>query len=174
MPKTGFYDLSRHHGWATETLLTFCESQDAATLDTPVPGTYGPILDTLRHLVDSDASYIRRITNVWPDHPWKDDFEVDLATLRERSRILGDVLIEFLDGEWDVDAIQEAYGPDDTVFEIPAGVFVTQIFHHANEHRAHVCSAFGALGIEPPDVSAWEYSVASERARLIVEPSSSE
>ena len=52
MPKTGFYDLSRHHRWANETLLTFCESQDAATLETPVPGTYGTILDTLRHLVD--------------------------------------------------------------------------------------------------------------------------
>lgn len=167
MPKNGFYDLSRHHQWATETLLEFCQSQDDAMLQSQVPGTYGTILDTLRHLVDSDASYIRRITGAWPDHPWKDDFEVDLATLCERSRILGDVLIEFLDDGWDVDAIHKAYGPDDTVFEIPAGVFVTQIFHHANEHRAHVCTAFGALGIEPPDVSAWGYSLATNRAHQI-------
>jgi uncharacterized damage-inducible protein DinB len=171
MPNNGFYDLSRHHQWATETLLAFCQSQDAAVLQTLVPGTYGNILDTLRHLVDSDASYIRRITGAWPDHPWKDDFEVDLTTLRERSRILGDVLIEFLDGDWDVDAPNEGYGNDGAVFEIPAGVFVTQIFHHANEHRAHVCTALGSLGIEPPDISAWEYSVVSKRARLVVDPS---
>lgn len=171
MPRNGFYDLSRHHQWATDTLLAFCQSQDEAILLTLVPGTYGSILDTLRHLVDSDASYIRRFTGAWPDHPWKDDFEVDLATLRERSRILGDVLIAFLDGDWDVDATYKAYGDEGEIFEVPAGVFVTQTFHHANEHRAHVCTALGALGIEPPEVSAWEYSVMQERSRLIVEPS---
>jgi hypothetical protein len=48
---------------------------------------------------------------------------------------------------------------------------LTQTFHHANEHRAHVCSALGALGIEPPDVSAWGYADASHRARLITGPS---
>lgn len=170
MPINGFYDLSRHHKWATDSLLEFCQSQDEATLLALVPGTYGSIIDTLRHLVDSDASYIRRITGVWPDHPWKDDFAVDLPTLRERSEILGDVLIAFLDGDWDVDAIHLAYGDDDDVFEVPAGVFVTQIFHHANEHRAHVCTALGALGIEPPEISAWSYSLAIDRSRTIVPP----
>jgi uncharacterized damage-inducible protein DinB len=171
MPRNGFYDLSRHHQWATDALLACCQSQDDATVLALVPGTYGSILDTLRHLVDSDASYIRRVTGAWPDHPWKDDLEVDLETLRERSRILGGVLIEFLDGDWDVDAIHKAYGDGGDVFEVPAGVFVTQIFHHANEHRAHVCTALGVLGIEPPDVSTWGYSVALGRSRLIVEPS---
>lgn len=170
MPINGFYDLSRHHQWANDTLLAFCQSQDDATLLALVPGTYGSIIDTLRHLVDSDASYINRVTGVWEDHPWKDDHEVDIATLRERSGILGDVLIEFLDGEWDVDAIHLAYG-DGEAFEVPAGVFVTQIFHHANEHRAHVCTALGTLGIEPPDISAWGYSLAVDRSRTVVPPS---
>lgn len=165
MTRTGFYDLSRHHRWATDTLLAFCELQEESVLQSQVPGTYGGIIDTLRHLVDSDASYIRRVTGAWPDHPWKDDALVDLATLRQRSRILGDVLIEFLDGTWAVDDISLAYGEGDSVFEVPAGVFVTQIFHHANEHRAHVCSALGAQGIEPPDVSAWAYSLETERSR---------
>ena len=165
MPRTGFYDLSRHHLWATDTLLAFCQSLEEAVLHSHVPGTYGSILDTLRHLVDSNASYIRRLTGAWPDHPWKDDVNVDLATLRQRSRILGDVLIEFLDGNWTVDEICLAYGDGESVFEVPSGVFVTQIFHHANEHRAHVCSALGAQGIEPPEVSAWAHSLETERSR---------
>lgn len=167
MAKSGFYDLANHHLWATETLLTFCQELDEATMRSVVPGTFGNLIDTLRHLVDSDASYIRRLTGAWPDHPWKNDAEVSLDILLERARILGTVLSEFLSDDWDVDKIGLAYGDDGAVFEIPAGVFVTQIFHHANEHRAHVCTALGALGIEPPDVSAWGYADASGRSRLM-------
>jgi uncharacterized damage-inducible protein DinB len=170
MTKNGFYDLANHHHWATETLLNYCRSLDEATLLAIVPGTYGSILDTLRHQIDSDASYIRRLTGEWPDHPWKDDAEVSLDVLLERNRVLGAVLSDFLRGDWDVDKIGLGYGDDGAVFEIPAGVFVTQIFHHANEHRAHVCSALGALGIEPPDVSAWGYSIDTQRARVVDDP----
>ncbi len=167
MTHTGFHDLSRHHRWATEALLDFCAGLDEATLLAVVPGTYGSILETLRHLVDSDVSYIYRLTGAWPDHPWRDDTEVDIATLSERTLLADAALIEFLDGEWNVDTIGMGYGNDGAVFEIPAGVFLTQIFHHANEHRAQVCSALGALGIEPPDVSAWGYSDATARSRQI-------
>ena len=167
MPQSTFHDLSRHHVWATDSLLAYCESLDDATMQATVPGTYGSILQTLQHLVDSDGSYIARITNAWPEgHPWSDDQDVDLATLRERAAILGKILIEFLDGEWDVDKVYLAYGGDD-VFEVPAGVFVTQIFHHANEHRAHVCTALGALGIAPPEVSAWEYAIQMDRCKIV-------
>ncbi len=167
MASTGFYDLARHHLWATETLLDFCATLEDATLLAVVSGTYGSIIDTLRHLVDSDASYIYRLTGAWPDHPWRDDIEVDIPTLKQRTRLVDAALIDFLDQDWDVDAIGLAYGDGGARFEIPAGVFLTQIFHHANEHRAHVCSALGALGIEPPEVSAWAYSLESGRSHQI-------
>jgi uncharacterized damage-inducible protein DinB len=167
MTRNGFLDLSRHHLWATETLLDFCGTLDNSTLLSVVPGTYGGILDTLRHLVDLDVYYVARLTGAWPEHPWRDDVEVDIPTLKERTRIADSKLIEFLDGDWDVNAIGLAYGDNGATFEIPAGVFLTQIFHHANEHRAHICSTLGALGIEPPEMSAWAYSMESERARQI-------
>lgn len=165
MAHTGFHDLSRHHLWATETLLDFCATLEEATLLSVVPGTFGSIIDTLRHLVDADVSYIYRFTGAWPDHPWRDDSLVDIATLKKRTRLADTALIEFLDGAWDVDAIGVGHGDGGARFEIPAGVFLTQIFHHANEHRAHVCSALGTLGIEPPDVSAWAYSLEASRSR---------
>jgi len=165
MTRSGFHDLSRHHLWATETLLEFCSKLDEATLLAIVPGTYGSVIGTLRHLVDSDVSYIARLTGAWPDHPWRDDTEVDIPTLKERTRLAGTALIEFLDGDWDVDSIGIGYGDGGARFEIPAGVFLTQVFHHANEHRAHVCTALGSLDIEPPETSAWAYSMETERAR---------
>ena len=54
-------------------------------------------------------------------------------------------------------------GDDDTVFSVPAGIFITQALHHANEHRAHICTILGARGLEAPDVSGWGYAVATGR-----------
>lgn len=167
MANNGFFDLARHHRWATARLLRFCRELDQTTLEVEMPGTYGSILETLRHMVASDISYIFRLTGTWTGHPWRDDPNVSLDVLIERSRVADSDLIDFLSGAWDTDAIVLGYGDNQAVFEIPAGVFVTQIFHHANEHRTHVTSALGALGIHPPDLSAWEYSMENGRSRQI-------
>ncbi len=42
-------------------------------------------------------------------------------------------------------------------------MFLAQAFHHASEHRAQICTILGALGHEPPDVSAWGYALATGR-----------
>ena len=82
-------DLLQHHRWATAQLLTYCQGLDDATLHATVPGTYGTIIETLQHLVDSEGSYVRRLTKV-ADHPWKGDRAVGLETLAERNAILAE------------------------------------------------------------------------------------
>ena len=161
-----FHDLVRHNAWATMQLLAYCRDLDQATVNETVPGTFGSIIETLQHLVDSEASYIRRLTGAWPDHPWKGDRAVGFDVLAERTTILAATLEPFLAGEWDSEALGEAYGDQGEVFAIRAGVFLTQALHHANEHRAHICTILGALGHEPPDVSAWGYAEATGRAML--------
>lgn len=49
---------------------------------------------------------------------------------------------------------------------MPAGIFITQALHHANEHRAHLCTILGALGQEPPDVSGWGYALDTWRMKV--------
>ena len=162
----GLRDLVRHNAWATNELLAYCRGLDEATLDETVPGTYGSIIETLQHLVDSEASYIRRLTGAWPDHPWKGDRAVGLEVLAERATILAATLEQYLAGEWDSETLGEAYGDEGEVLAVRAGIFLTQALHHANEHRAHVCTILGALGHEPPDVSAWGYADATGRMTL--------
>jgi uncharacterized damage-inducible protein DinB len=158
----GWRDLAGHHGWATTRLLSYCEDLDETTLTVTAPGTYGTIIDTLRHLVDAEMSYVYRLTGAWPERPWTEDEAVGLDVLQERAALLAATLAQFLAGEWDDDRLGEAYG-DGEVFAVHAGVFLTQIIHHANEHRAHVCSILGALGHEPPEVSAWAYALDTGR-----------
>ena len=58
----------------------------------------------------------------------------------------------------------EARGREPARYTTPVGVILTQVFHHANEHRAHICTILGALGYDVPDVSAWGYGFASGRS----------
>jgi len=166
----GLHDLAGHNTWATAQVLAFCRGLDGSTLEVTVPGTYGTIIATLRHLVDSEASYLYRLTGAWPSRPWRGDDAVGLDALAERAAVLADTLERFLAGDWDSERLGEGSGDRGEVFAIPAGLFLAQALHHANEHRAHVCTILGALGHEPPDVSAWGYALATGRMTLKSSP----
>ena len=159
----GWHDVAGHHTWATDQLLAYCRGLDEATLEATAPGTYGTIIETLRHIVNSEMSYVFRLTGAWTERPWQYDEAVGLDVLAERAALLATTLERFLAGEWDDERLGEARGDEGEVFAVRAGVFLAQALHHANEHRAHVCTILGALGHEPPDVSAWGYALATGR-----------
>ena len=51
-------DAFDHHVWATLRLTDACTELSSAQLETAAPGTYGSILETMRHLVGADSSYL--------------------------------------------------------------------------------------------------------------------
>ena len=67
MPPSLLADAFRHHIWATIRLLDTCAALDEAQLATGVPGTYGSIIDTLRHLVDGDVFYLNVLRGGEPE-----------------------------------------------------------------------------------------------------------
>ncbi len=166
----GLHDLAHHNGWATAQVLAFCQGLDKPTLETTVPGTFGTIIETLRHIIDAEASYLFRLTGAWPTHPWCGDDAVGLDVLAERAAVLATTFEQFLAGDWDSERLGEARGDDGEVFTVRAGIFLTQALHHANEHRAHVCTILGAMGYDPPGVSAWDYAFATGRSTLKTMP----
>ncbi len=162
----GLHDLARHNAWATRQLVEYCRGLDEETLNATVPGTYGTIIETLRHIIDAEMGYLYRLTGAWSEYPWPRDETVGLDVLSERAAVLATVWEQFLAGEVDTERLGEARGDEGEVYAVPAGVFITQALHHANEHRAHVCTILGALGYEPPEVSGWEYANTSGRMTL--------
>jgi uncharacterized damage-inducible protein DinB len=165
-------DLARHNAWATAQVLAYCRGLDEPTLNATVPGTYGTIIETLRHIVASEASYIYRLAGYQPGLLWREDRTVGLDVLAERVAALGSALEQFLATDWDDERPGEARGDEGEVFAVPAAIFLTQAIHHANEHRAHICTILGALGHEPPEPSGWEYAIATGRMTPKTPPSS--
>ncbi len=58
MSSLSLADAFGHHVWATIRVLDVCATLDDAQLATNVPGTYGSIISTLRHLVGGDVFYL--------------------------------------------------------------------------------------------------------------------
>ena len=85
-------DAFGHHVWATVTLIDACLELDPGQLETAVPGTFGSILETLRHTVGADPSYLCVLTG--GALPEIDEASMDLPALRdghgrERARLGG-------------------------------------------------------------------------------------
>jgi hypothetical protein len=78
MPPSILADAFGHHVWATIRVLDACASLDDAQLATAVPGTYGSIIDTLRHTVGADLY----ATSCAPAPEPFDEPASDIPTLR--------------------------------------------------------------------------------------------
>jgi uncharacterized damage-inducible protein DinB len=164
--------LYRHKTWATLRLIEYCKGLGNEHLDATIPGTYGTIRNTLRHLVDADEGYFSILTR--ERFPTKDaaatferpdplpDGRVSLDELAERIRRLGP--------RW------EALAEDDDLpgrevtttdgWRVPASVPMAQAIHHADDHRSHIMSILGARGLDVPEpngLDMWGYAEANDQ-----------
>ena len=87
-------DAFGHHVWASVQLLDACLALDPEQLATGVPGTYGSILDTARHLVGADASYLFVLSG--ERTPPIDEDHMDLHELRAQIEGHGAVWSQIL------------------------------------------------------------------------------
>jgi uncharacterized damage-inducible protein DinB len=146
-------ELYRHKTWATLRLIEHCQGLDDEHLDATIPGTYGTIRDTLRHLVRSEEGYFWTLTRERLSEPLPDG-PVPMDELAERIRRLGP--------RWEILA-QDADLPAREVttrdgWRVPGAVPMAQAIHHADDHRSHVLSILGAGGLEVPDLDVWSYA----------------
>jgi uncharacterized damage-inducible protein DinB len=155
-------DPIRHNTWATGSLIQFCRDQDLTPeqlTDVTGVGTYGGILATLDHIVRCDGSYLRRVV----DRPldWVDsEPATELETLARWNAEAGDLWEVLLGQEIDVERVIIV---DNNTRGARVGIFLAQAINHANHHREQVCAILTGLGIEPPDIQAWEYAWATGR-----------
>ena len=55
-------EMFRHKTWATLRLIEYCGGLSDEHLDSTIPGTYGTIRETLRHIVDAEEGYLSILT----------------------------------------------------------------------------------------------------------------
>ncbi len=155
-------DAFAHHIWATERVIDSCAALTPEQLQTPAPGTYGPIIDTLRHLVTTDCWYL----TFFRDEPQRieEGAEVGLDDLRSAITSNGRTWLELLAGGLDGEAIMVEHG-DGWNFHAPTGLRLAQVVQHGTDHRSQICTALSSFGLTPPEVDLWAFGEATGRTR---------
>jgi uncharacterized damage-inducible protein DinB len=145
-----------HHIWATLRLLDACGRLDPDQLDTAAAGTYGSIVDTLRHLVEADAAYLELLSGGTTPR-----VEADDMTVAELGAVMAGHApgwASVVEAAVDPDAMVVRHRDDGSESHAPLGIRLAQVLHHGSDHRSQVCTALTTLGIEPPAIDVWDYA----------------
>jgi uncharacterized damage-inducible protein DinB len=175
MPSPILADSFGHHVWATIRVLDACASLDDAQLATTVPGTYGSIIDTLRHIVDADVFYLDVMRGGEPE--LFDKAAADIPTLRAVMEAHDPIWQAFIAGDLDPTTDVVEYEESGYETHAPLGIRLGQALYHGSDHRSQVCTALTSLGIEPPGIEVWDFAALDGRmftieTRGAAEPSS--
>ena len=148
-------DAFAHHVWATLKVIDECLALSPEQLQTAVPGTYGSILDTMRHTVGADSSYLYVVTG--GRVPLIDEDHMDLPELRATMEGYGAAWSELLADALDPDAVLERHRDDGSETHAPLSIRLAQALHHGTDHRSQICTALTTLGVEPPAIDVWDF-----------------
>jgi uncharacterized damage-inducible protein DinB len=148
-------DAFGHHVWATLELMDACAEFDAEQLGTAVPGTYGSILDTMRHLVAADNSYLSTLTS--GRVPRIEEDGMDLSELRDTMQANGSAWADLLAEDLDPKAVVVRHRDDGSETSAPVSIRLAQALHHGTDHRSQICTAITTLGVEPPFIDVWDF-----------------
>jgi uncharacterized damage-inducible protein DinB len=162
-------DAFAHHVWATLRVIDACLPLSMEQLGASAEGTYGSILDTVRHTVGADASYLNVTTG--GRVPRIDEDRMDLKELRAVMERHGTAWSELLATNPDPDAVLVRHRDDGSSTGAPMSIRLAQALHHGTDHRSQICTVLTTLGIEPPAIDVWDYG--DEDGRVIDVPPTS-
>ena len=155
-------DAFAHHVWATGQVIDACLELTPEQLSTSVPGTYGSILDTVRHIVGADTSYLFVLTGGRAAQI--DEEAMDLPALRAAMADCGPAWSSLLAQDRSPDEMVVRHRDDGSESRAPYSIRLAQALHHGTDHRSQICTALTALGIEPPEIDLWAYASLTGRA----------
>ena len=159
-------DAFGHHIWATQRVIDACLELEPGQLETNVPGTYGSIIDTMRHTVGADCGYLYSLTG--GTRPEIEEDQFDLAQLRAEIERNGPEWATLLAQDLDPDRDVVRHRDDGTDSHAPLGIRLAQILHHGTDHRSQICTALTSIGVTPPEIDVWDF--AEQDGRLSVTP----
>jgi len=154
-------DAFGHHVWATLEVLDVCARLDEDQLATTVPGTFGTIIDTLRHTVGADIGYLTVFNQDGPS--FEDEETAGIPAMRIAMEAMTAAWERVLATDLDPTTPVTRHRDDGSTSTAPLGIRLAQILHHGTDHRSQVCTALTTLGIEPPEIDVWAYAWKDDR-----------
>jgi uncharacterized damage-inducible protein DinB len=168
MNRSVLADAFAHHVWATLQVVDACRALSPEQLETVVPGIYGSILETLRHLVGADAWYLFVLTGGRTARI--NEEQMGLAELRATMEGNGAAWVGLLGEDLHPDAVIVRRHTDGSETRAPLGLRLVQALHHGSDHRSQICTALTLLGVDPPAIDVWDFGAQDGRVIDIPPP----
>ena len=144
-----------HHVWATLRVIDASFDLRPQELATDVPGTRGPLIGTLRHLVESDAFDLFILTG---DRRY--DVVADEMALSEVRAVMernGTGRTDLIAGPLDADAVvRELDETDGFQRWAPVGYRLAGTLDHGSDHRSQICTALTTIGAAVPKIGVFD------------------
>ena len=147
--------LFGHNAWANLKLLDFCEGLSDEQLNATAIGCFGSIRDTLRHIVGAEVSYVERVNGKLPVKPLSPDQFPGFEVLKDGVRWAGDELLQLALSARKDTSVRQC--PPRQFIEYKLAGLMVQAVSHSTAHRTQISAIITQLGIEPPDMSGWNY-----------------
>jgi uncharacterized damage-inducible protein DinB len=162
--------LFAHNAWANLKLLDFCEKLSDEQLDTTAIGGFGSIRDTLQHIIGAEVGYVERVNGKLPGTPPRNDQFPGFMVLKDAARWAGDELLLLAVSAREDTLVRQR--PPRHIYQYRLASLIVQAITHSTEHRAQIAAIITQLGLEPPDMSGWQYMDESGELREVGESSS--
>lgn len=146
-----------HNLWANLRLLESCATLTDDQLAAKIAGSYGSIYETLQHFVRSEQSYFSRVSTGQRINRPDNEPPMTMADMRDSLQRTGSGFIEWANKVQAQDMVVIIW--DEIPRDVPKTIILTQVINHATEHREQIKAILTELGIEPPDLQAWEYFI---------------
>lgn len=159
-------NMFRYHRWANQAMIDFLRTLPDDHLALSVPGTYGNSLATIRHVVSSDADYVRIIpdaptpTQIPQDGPFGGWDELRAIAWEADTALMGYVQ-DLTDDSFFVDV------DDGISFQLTTSMLLTQIITHAMDHRSQINTTLSTHGIAVPETSVWAWRKSEDGQSLL-------
>ncbi|HEU5100319.1 MAG TPA: DinB family protein [Roseiflexaceae bacterium] len=147
--------LFAHNTWANLKLLDFCERLSDEHLNTTAIGGFGSIRETLRHIVSGEVSYVKRVNGKLPARPLVPGQFPGFDVLRDAARWVGVELLQLALSAREDTVVQEQEPGQLVQYRLAS--LIAQALTHSTEHRTQIATIITQLGMEPPDMSGWQY-----------------
>jgi uncharacterized damage-inducible protein DinB len=153
-----------HHVWATLRVIDACADLNDDELATDVPGTRGPILGTIRHLVENDSFDLFILTG---DRAHLVDAEhLSPPELRRVTERNGEAWAAFIGGPLDPDeVVREVDEHDGYQRWAPLGYRLASTLEHGTDHRSQIRTALTTIGAPVPKIDVFDFGMEAGRIR---------
>jgi uncharacterized damage-inducible protein DinB len=154
-PEPTLMELIRYNNWANAQIFSACLELSPEQRGASAPGAYGPIHETLGHIVFAEADYIGRMTGDYPKPSFRVEDGPTLADLAAFAGQVGAALLEAVQRIPPTHIVHEE--EDGSTLDYQARHLFIQVINHGIEHRTNITTILSGLGLPAPEVDGWAY-----------------